>query len=425
VKKRKPEIELREREEVRAPIRLPAGVRDYLPEAASARRRVAEACLSAFERWGYARIITPLFEYADVLARGTDTPALRFVEPVSGEVVALRPDITPQIARLASSRLLEAPLPLRLCYEGSVLRLEHARGQRELIQAGVELVGAPQPQGDGEVMALAAFALAQAGVEGLTIDVGHMGFLRGALAGLPDPIKDAIARKDARQVERLVARQGVDRGRAALVTALPRLYGEPRQVLARARRLAQGSLGAALDELEGALDELAALGDARARVTVDLGEVRGFDYYTGVRFAGFAQGHGDALVVGGRYDDLCARYGRAARATGFAVDVEAVAAVLEMRAAGSAVRPTPGRGVLVAGPRPQAPRIAAALRRQGERAACQPEREPVEAALLLHAERWGFDRVLLVRPPGAWWLERDGSRRKISPAELRGLLGHG
>src|SRR5215471_8734431 len=140
-------------------IRLPVGMRDYLPAAAAERRGVAEACLSVFERWGYRRIITPLFEYADVLARGSDTAAIRFVEPISGEVVSLRPDITPQIARLCATRLHDAPGPIRLCYEGSVLRLAHTRGQRELIQAGVELIDAPQPQGDGEVIALAAESL--------------------------------------------------------------------------------------------------------------------------------------------------------------------------------------------------------------------------------------------------------------------------
>src|SRR5262245_25402806 len=90
-------------------IRLPLGMRDYLPAAAAERRRVAEGCLIAFERWGYLRLITPLFEYADVLSRGSGTPAIRFVEPQSGEVVSLRPDITPQIARLAATRLEREP----------------------------------------------------------------------------------------------------------------------------------------------------------------------------------------------------------------------------------------------------------------------------------------------------------------------------
>src|SRR5688572_8471487 len=110
-----------------AAIRLPAGVRDFLPRAAARRRAIAEGLLAAFEAWGYARIITPVFEHADVLERGLGAGAratvIRFVEPGSGEVVALRPDITPQIARIAATRMRDLDGPLRLCYEGAVTRL--------------------------------------------------------------------------------------------------------------------------------------------------------------------------------------------------------------------------------------------------------------------------------------------------------------
>jgi ATP phosphoribosyltransferase regulatory subunit len=393
-------------------------MRDYLPAAAAERRGVAEACLGVFERWGYRRLITPLFEYADVLARGSDTPAIRFVEPQSGEVVALRPDITPQIARLAATRLASEPAPLRLCYEGSVLRLVP---QRELIQAGVELIGAPQPEGDAEVIALAAETVTAAGLPDLVIDIGHMGFLRRALAGAPSALRDAIAHKDAGAVARLAA--SLPAAKRKLVTALPRLYGEAKDVLRETRRLVGKS--PLIDELAAALDELTTLG-TRARITLDLGELRGFDYYTGVRFAGFAEGHGDAVVFGGRYDDLCGRYGKSLRSTGFAVDVEAVAGALESRglaAAAGAAHST--GGTLVAGSRPTAPRIAAALRRRGDRAACQPEADPRESALLAYADRWGFSRVLLVGPRGATYLEPDGNRSRMPPAEFAELKSNG
>ncbi|HEU5059443.1 MAG TPA: ATP phosphoribosyltransferase regulatory subunit, partial [Kofleriaceae bacterium] len=131
-------------------IRLPVGVRDFLPQAAARRRAIAERLLGEFERWGFERIITPLFECADVLERGLGADAraaaIRFVEPVTGEVVALRPDITPQVARLVATRLAEMGGPVRLCYEGAVARLATgARGQREILQAGVELYGAGSP----------------------------------------------------------------------------------------------------------------------------------------------------------------------------------------------------------------------------------------------------------------------------------------
>ncbi|MCA9680341.1 MAG: ATP phosphoribosyltransferase regulatory subunit, partial [Myxococcales bacterium] len=110
-----------------SPVRLPAGVRDYLPRAAARRRAIAERLLALFERWGYQRIITPVYECADVLERGLGdagrAEAIRFVEPGSAEVVALRPDFTPQIARIAATRMHDVDGPLRLCYEGAVHRL--------------------------------------------------------------------------------------------------------------------------------------------------------------------------------------------------------------------------------------------------------------------------------------------------------------
>ncbi|HEY5948206.1 MAG TPA: ATP phosphoribosyltransferase regulatory subunit, partial [Kofleriaceae bacterium] len=147
------------------PIRLPSGVRDFLPRAAARRRALAENVLEVFEAWGYARIITPVFECADVLERGLGAggraAAIRFVEPGTGEVVALRPDITPQIARVVATRMADIPGPIRLCYEGAVTRLAGEAGQREILQAGIELVDAPAPDGDAEVLAVAAAALAR------------------------------------------------------------------------------------------------------------------------------------------------------------------------------------------------------------------------------------------------------------------------
>jgi ATP phosphoribosyltransferase regulatory subunit len=140
-------------------IRLPSGVRDFLPRAAARRRALAAAVIDVFESWGYARVITPMFECADVLERGLGAgaraAAIRFVEPGTGEVVALRPDITPQIARVVATRMADVPGPLRLCYEGAVMRLVGEQGQREILQAGIELVDAPEPEGDAEALAVA------------------------------------------------------------------------------------------------------------------------------------------------------------------------------------------------------------------------------------------------------------------------------
>ena len=160
---------------------LPGGMRDLLPEEARSRRALARRVLDRFALAGYALVTPPAFEFADVLERGLGTldPAdvLRFVEPESGEVAALRPDMTPQIARMIATRLHDRPPPFRLGYEGTVLRRRsgRARKHRQIPQVGVELAGVTGPDGDLELLALAEGALAAAGLERFTIDLGTPG----------------------------------------------------------------------------------------------------------------------------------------------------------------------------------------------------------------------------------------------------------
>src|SRR6185369_9770065 len=140
---------------------LPAGMRDLLPPDAARRRNLSRRLLDHFALHGYQIVTPPAFELAEVLERGLGTldprDVLRFVEPESGEVAALRPDMTPQIARIAATRLADRPLPMRLCYEGTVLRRrqERARKHRQIPQAGVELLGVAGPDGDLELLSLA------------------------------------------------------------------------------------------------------------------------------------------------------------------------------------------------------------------------------------------------------------------------------
>ena len=361
-----------------SPVRLPAGVRDFLPRAAARRRAIAERVLAAFEAWGYARIITPVFECADVLERGLGADAraaaIRFVEPGTGEVVALRPDITPQVARIAATRLAEVGGPVRLCYEGAVNRLvasgHGALAQREILQAGIELIGADGVDADAEAITLAATALAATGLADVQIDLGHVAFAAEALAVFSDDaqrarLAAALAKKDAVAVAREAT--GVSDDDRARVVALVGLWGPIADVLARAQALRWSAPTRAA---------LVALADVAARVAVlapmtqlscDLGLGRGFEYYTGVRFAGFARGAADAVVRGGRYDALIGRYGGGRGAIGFAVDIEAIAGA--QRASGVAA-PTPAPGVLVVAPSlAEAAQIASALRAVDVRAA--------------------------------------------------------
>ncbi|HEY2904246.1 MAG TPA: ATP phosphoribosyltransferase regulatory subunit [Polyangia bacterium] len=392
-------------------LRLPTGMRDFAPAAAASRRRIAETLLGVFERWGFARVITPAFEYEDVLALGLGeagrAAAIRFVEPSSGQVVALRPDITPQIARLIATRYRDEGGAIRLCYEGTVVRLERgARGQRELIQAGVELAGVAGPHGDAEMIALGAAALQAAGLGTPTIDLGHLGLAREVLdaVDLPDGAREearlCIGKRDGAGLEEILRAARGPKSASAFAALLPSLSGPP-SILADARKRAPtAGIKRALAQLQAIVDAVAAR-TFDARVHVDLGEVRGFDYYTGVRVQGFVAGAPDAVLAGGRYDDLLGRYGRPSPAVGFAIDVEAAAAALDARAQqenggatdGGNVNLNGNGGVLVVGPVAAAQRLANELRAKGKRAAAEPcglRGDELDA----YAKRWGFGAVV-------------------------------
>jgi ATP phosphoribosyltransferase regulatory subunit len=409
------------------PVRLPHGVRDYLPAAAAERRRIAEGLLATFERWGYRRIITPAFEYESVLARGlgpsAQTQAVRFVEPLSGEVVALRPDITPQVARLVATRFADEPGPIRLSYEGSVVRMgSGASPQRELFQAGIELIESPSPAGDVEVIALAASALAASGIADFTLDLGEAQVARAALDGIADlPLRQAIARKDAEAVARIARELELPAPRQKLLAALPTLYGGP-EVIDRALALVpKGEARTGLQQLATVVEQLGELHLA-GHLSVDLGEVRGFDYYTGIRFQGLAPGAGEALLSGGRYDRLIERYGRAARAAGFAVDVERIA--LSLRAL-DVVAPPNGKGVYLAGELRLRHPLAKALRRAGVRVAEEVgEPFPPTAKLAARLSAAGLDVAIVLsgaREP-AKWIDGNGGSGKIPAPVLSAFI---
>jgi ATP phosphoribosyltransferase regulatory subunit len=310
-------------------LSLPSGLRDLLPDHSAHLAELSSLLQEVFSRFGYRRVFLPTLERLDVVERGLSPAALadvmKFVEPGSGEVVAIRPDITPQIARLYAARPDALPSPARLCYDGPVLRAREARAgrPREVYQAGVEMLGAGGPAADAEMLVVLSRALERVGLRGARVEVGHARFAGAVMeaARLPERSRpeawEALARKDP--------------GARAALPALATLYGDG--ALSRARALGRAVPGAAkaLAEVEAAL-RLA--GRRRAgSFAVDLGEARGLGYYTGITFAGYAPGAGSSVAAGGRYDGLLARFGRPGPAIGFAVDLEFATQALE-RASG-------------------------------------------------------------------------------------------
>jgi ATP phosphoribosyltransferase regulatory subunit len=370
---------------------LPAGMRDLLPEEAAARRELARRMLDRFALHGYAPVTPPVFEFAEVLERGLGTldPAdvLRFIEPESGEVAALRPDMTPQIARIIATRLRDHPPPFRLGYEGTVLRRlsGRARKHRQIPQVGVELAGIAGPEGDLELLALAADALRATGLERFAIDIGDAGVVRALFAGLPAgtqaTLSQAIARKDEVEIAEASAAAGA--ANADTLRALPHLHGTRDALVDGVKRLAATPADAAAKRLLALFDAAVArgLGD---HLTADLGEVRGFAYYTGTIFHVYAYGTGDAVGSGGRYDELLARFGWDLPAAGFALDLDRAGEALH--AAGVA-GDRPARVVVVGAA--DDPRVIA-LRATGVVAVAAHERD----AALSGARAWGFSHLL-------------------------------
>jgi ATP phosphoribosyltransferase regulatory subunit len=403
---------------------LPSGVRDFLPRAAARRVSLATRVTRVFEAWGYARIMTPVFECADVLERGLGkdarAAAIRFVEPGTGEVVALRPDITAQVARLVATRLADHEGPVRLCYEGAVYRLsgrlDDELGQREILQAGIELIDASEPAGDAEVLAVAAAALTASGLPETRLDVGHVAPVRHVLEAATEAdaprLAMALAKKDRAGLR--AAARALPPAVAPLAGALGSLWGPAEPTLARAMQLPwPADVRAALERLGAVLAAFAELVDPPVpALTIDLGDVRGFDYYTGVRFAGYAGGAPDAVLRGGRYDSLIGRYGRPARATGFAIDVEALAQAQRAMDVATAAPPI---GVAVHGAGAAA--LARALRSRGLR---------VVTCATTPTSTWlrgaGLDAAILVGRAGGAELVRPDSRHAITDLDADALV---
>lgn len=319
---------------------LPRGARIYLPDEAVRKRHVERGLFDVFRRWGYREIVTPTFEYADVLATGTDLAVqenmFKLVDRETGRMLALRADITPQIARVVATRLRDEPKPLRLGYVTNVFRYDEPRVShyREFYQAGVELIGLEKPEAEVEIVAMTIEGLRALGLGRFQLDLGHPDFFRGLLDEVKaDParqqeLREALARKDVGTLERVVGEIAPPAHVGDALCALPTLFGhaavlEQAAVHARNERSAR-----ALANLSEVYRLLTIYGLADA-VLLDLGGVRGFDYYSGTYFEAYVAGFGASVAGGGRYDHMLGRFGYECPAVGFAFDVGRVLAVME------------------------------------------------------------------------------------------------
>ena len=318
---------------------LPCGVRDLFLEDAAKLSKLMAAWRQLFESWAYTEIIPPTYEHYDVLMAGSDADFERRIFRVldrEGNILALRPDITTQVARIVGTKLHDLPLPLRFYYLSNVFRFEEPQAgrQREFYQAGLELIGAPGPGADAEMIAVVIEALQRVGLQGFQINLGQMAFFRAIVAELDlsstqvETLKGAIDRKDEVGLRKSLREWEIDHCHATVLSELPHLCGGE-EVLERAASLAPNA-GArrAIKNLSHIYDLLSAQGLAE-HLVIDLGEARGMDYYTGVTIEGFSPGLGFSICNGGRYDELIGLYGRSLPAVGFGLGVERVLLALE------------------------------------------------------------------------------------------------
>lgn len=290
---------------------LPTGLSDRLPPDAEFEARTVERLLASFARHGYGRVKPPLIEFEESLLSGNgaamSTSTFRLMDPISQRMMALRPDLTLQVARIAATRLRNAPRPLRLSYAGQVLRVKgtQLRPERQFGQVGVELVGSSAPDADAEVILMGIEALADIGVENLSVDLGlptlvpavstELGLDESASARL----RDALDRKDAAAVGAMGRQLGEDA--AAMLVAMLDAAGPAEKALRRLERLDLPAEAAGERDILARVADLVRAAAPQLKLTIDPVENRGFEYHTGVTFTFFALDVRGELGCGGRY----------------------------------------------------------------------------------------------------------------------------
>ena len=386
--------------------RLPEGIDELLPPQAERLEAQRRRLLDLYRSWGFELVVPPFIEYLESLQLGhdLDVQTFKLTDRVSGRMLGVRADMTPQVARIDAHRL-KRDVPTRLCYLGTVLHTtaRDLSGSRSPLQVGAELYGHDGVQSDTEILSLLIETLETVGIEEVRIDLGHVGIFRGLArqAGLDEAqeaeLFDQLQRKARAEIESFVGSLDLAPAIAAMLLALVDLHGDD-AVLDEARTRLAAADPDVLAALETIGDVATALRTQRPDVSLhfDLAELRGYGYHTGIVFAAFTPGHGGEVAAGGRYDEIGRIFGRARPATGFSADLRTL-----LRLAGNA-QSTVAPGILA--PADDDAALCAeirALRGAGERVIRTLPGQGGGAAEM------GCDRQL-VRLDGRWQVETLG-----------------
>ena len=316
---------------------LPDGIDEMLPDEAQRLEILRAKLLQTFELWGYQLVVPPFIDFLDSLLTGSghelDLQTFKLTDQISGKMLGVRADMTPQVARIDAHNLKNNH-PTRLCYVGTIL---HTRGDsleksRSPMQIGAELYGHAGKESDLEVIRLMLEMLAMSGVLNVHLDLGHVGIYR-ALAeeanltsAQESELFDVLQRKARPELKELLESYNLADDLKAALLKLPELNGD-KTVFAKARDLFKSA------KAQKALDDLDAISIALARyfpslsISFDLAELRGYHYHTGVVFAAFVPSIGKEIARGGRYDNIGAIFGRERPATGFSADLKVLTAL--------------------------------------------------------------------------------------------------
>lgn len=356
---------------------LPDGVEEILPEQAQGVEQLRRQLLDLYNSWGYELVIPPLLEFTESLLSGVGSDlellTLKVTDQVSGRMMGLRADMTPQAARMDAHSFVRKGVN-RLCYADHVL---HAKPKSPLairtpLQAGVELFGEAGLEADIEVISLLLESLSVAGVDKVTLDLGHVGIYRALIESSdisPQQESELFAllqTKDSVEIQSWINANLESSPAGQWLLDLSSLSGD-QSILEHAQTV----LADAPDEVHAAIDELVALATVisarypNVNVYFDLSELRGYHYHTGMVFAAYAEGFGDAIANGGRYDHIGEAFGRARPATGFGLNLTSVIGLSEVQLA------TAATGIYAPASEDEAQwQAICQLRQQGERVVC-------------------------------------------------------
>jgi len=313
---------------------LPDGIEEILPEEAKHLENLRSKLLELFACWGYDLVIPPFIDFLDSLLTGSghdlDLQTFKLTDQLSGEMLGVRADMTPQVARMDAHNL-KHEWPTRLCYVGTIL---HTRGDplektRSPMQIGAELYGHAGEESDVEVIQLMLEMLAITGLLNVHLDLGHVGIYRALSrqAGLTElqegELFDVLQRKARPELQELMDSYTIDNDLKLMFLKLPELNGG-KDTINKARAVfpkANGEVNKALADLEAIAEKMSARFPSLP-ISFDLAELRGYHYHTGVVFAAFVPSVGKEIARGGRYDNIGAVFGRARPATGFSADLK-------------------------------------------------------------------------------------------------------